>query len=174
MTRSCVVVDTNVPIVANGRGNGNQPSPACQLATIQCLEGILSGKMILLDFAGDIQAEYRRYLNPRGQPGVGDRFYQAVLNCQVESVMRIDLEKRPDGSFSQFPQDHDLQNFDPSDRKFAALARQQHAPVINATDSDWLDHRAALERNGIQVEFVCGCDSATWFQPKPCQQALPS
>jgi hypothetical protein len=37
--------------------------------------------------------------------------------------------------------------------------------VANATDSDWLEHRAALEANGVSLEFVCGCRPGSWFIP---------
>jgi hypothetical protein len=36
-------------------------------------------------------------------------------------------------------------------------------PVLNATDSDWLTYRVPLQRNGIDVEFVCGTDAAAWI-----------
>jgi hypothetical protein len=59
-------------------------------------------------------------------------------------------------------------NFDPSDRKFAALARREQVSVANATDSDWLDHRVTLNDNGIRVTFLCSCDRTTWFtEPVP-------
>lgn len=72
-------MDTNVPIIANGRpdpsNGGRAPSPACRLSAIDFLEETLERRRVLLDRAGEIQSEYHRYLSPRGQPGVGDRFY---------------------------------------------------------------------------------------------------
>ena len=64
--------------------------------------------------------------------------------------------------FVDFPDDPALAEFDLSDRKFAALARRSGAPVANATDGGWLQHRSALEANEISVEFVCGCDPLQW------------
>jgi hypothetical protein len=113
--------------------------------------------------AGAIQAEYRTYLNASGQPGVGDRFYQEVLNSAPTRIDRVDLPTRGDGEFSDLPQPLIDANFDRSDRKFAALAKREQAPVVNAIDSDWLDHRVLLENNGINVKFVCGCDKMSWF-----------
>jgi hypothetical protein len=121
-----------------------------------------SGK-VLLDFAGEIQAEYRTYLRPSGQPGVGDCFYQVVLNSAPRQIERIDLPKRDDGEFADLPQALIDANFDPSDRKFAALARRNQVPVANATDSDWLDHRVTLNKVGIEVAFLCGCNKRAWF-----------
>jgi hypothetical protein len=166
---SHVVVDTNVPIVANGRPDpsrgGQAPSFACRLAAIDFLEETLATRRVLLDIAGEIQAEYRRYLSPTGQPGVGDRFYLQILMSVPARVERLDLPRDTAGAYEHFPDDPALQRFDPSDRKFAAMARRAEAPVANATDTDWLYHYTALAANGITVRFVCGCDSPEWFAP---------
>lgn len=166
---SHIVVDTNVPIVANGRpdpsNGGRAPSVACRLAAIDFLEETLATRRVLLDIAGEIQAEYRRYLSPTGQPGVGDRFYQQILMSAPVRIERLELPRDTAGAYEHFPDDPALCGFDPSDRKFAAMARLAEAPVANATDTDWLHHNAALAANGITVRFVCGCDSPEWFSP---------
>jgi hypothetical protein len=75
------VVDTNVPIVANGSADPNDarpPSVACRIAAVTFLQELVKAGTVLLDLEGLIQEEYRRYLSPRGQPGVGDRFYQVI------------------------------------------------------------------------------------------------
>ncbi|MBK8908023.1 MAG: hypothetical protein IPM60_08965 [Rhodospirillales bacterium] len=161
------VVDTNVPIVANGDSgpdNTGSPSVNCRIAAVKFLQELLSSGKLLVDLAGDIQDEYRRHLRPSGQPGVGDRFYQALLNSAPERVERIDLPKRDDGEYVDLPQALIDAGFDRSDRKFAALARRENAPVVNATDSDWLNHRETLFETGIRVRFICGCDTSTWFE----------
>lgn len=161
-----VVVDTNVPIVANGRADSSRggaiPSPECRLAAIKFLEEALSSCKILLDLDGEIQKEYQRYLNPSGAPGVGDRFYLEMLNSLPRLVIRTDLP-RNGIDYIDFPGDPELNDFDPSDRKFAAMARRTGAHVVNATDSDWLHHRDILARHGIDVDFVCGCDQRSWY-----------
>ncbi len=162
-----VVVDTNVPIVANGRpdpsNGGREPSLDCREAAIDFLTEALQSHRILVDLAHEIETEYRTYLSPNGQPGVGDRFYQAVLMSLPTRVERVPLPRTAQGEYLDFPEDPELANFDPSDRKFASLARREQAPVINATDTDWLHARSALERNGITVEFVCGLNDEDWF-----------
>ncbi|MGP0089685.1 MAG: hypothetical protein ACLPKB_06970 [Xanthobacteraceae bacterium] len=164
------VVDTNVPIVANGGdrgadGGSRRPSVECRLRAIEFLERLLQGGRIVLDLGGEIEAEYRRYLHARGQPGVGDRFYQEVLNSAPKRVQRIQLDKSGE-DFDDFPSDPRLATFDRSDRKFVAASRKSGAPIANATDSDWLDHREALEANGVTVEYVCGCDRGQWFEAR--------
>ena len=155
------VVDTNVAIVANG--SNTNASPSCQLAALEGLRAVLQDGRIVVDAAGDMLAEYRRDLSPSGQPGVGDRFLYEVLVNYSEKVERIDLEKRPDGSFVDFPDDERLAAFDHDDRKFASASRKSGAPVMNATDTDWLDHYEALEENGIEIEFLCGVVREKWF-----------
>ena len=162
------VVDTNVPIVANGRADvangGGIPSAQCRRAAIDFLDGLLTRGRVLLDLSGEIQAEYARHLRPAGQPGVGDRFYQAVLHSAPQRVQRIELPKAPDGSYEDYPSDPALASFDPSDRKFVALSRRGTAPVVVATDSDWVKHKAALARNGVTIRFLCGRDPEEWFE----------
>jgi hypothetical protein len=166
---SLVVIDTNVPIVANGRpdssNGGRLPSIACRLAAIDFLEEALTKRRVVLDIAGEIQAEYRRHLSPTGQPGVGDRFYLEVLMSAPARDERIELPRDAAGAYEHFPDDPALCGFDPSDRKFAAIARCAKAPVVNATDTDWLYYNGPLAANGITVQFVCGCDSGEWFAP---------
>jgi hypothetical protein len=164
MTR--YVVDTNVPIVANGRPepqDNRPPSLDCRIAAVAFLQTILTSGTVIVDLAGAIQAEYRNLLNASGQPGVGDRFYQEVLHSSPQMIERVELPTRDDGEYADLPQGIIDANFDRGDRKFAALAKLVDAPVANAIDGDWLNHRAILEDNGIHVQFVCGCDPTKWF-----------
>jgi hypothetical protein len=154
------VVDTNVAVVANGRAA--HASVSCRLATLEFLDALVRRGRVVLDADGAIQQEYRRHLSPSGQPGVGDRFFQLILQSAPSRVERIELAKNELGEFVDFPEDPRLATFDSSDRKFAAAARKAAVPVANAVDSDWLDHLSALEANGIAVEFVCGADPSTW------------
>jgi hypothetical protein len=155
-----------VPIVANGSNGadtGPRPAPACRLAAVEFLQDVLAEGCVVLDLAGEIEAEYHRYLSPRGQPGVGDRFYLAVLNSAPGRIERVALPRNPDGQYEDFPTCHGLAQFDRDDRKFAALARRERISVANATDSDWLVHRATLEACDISIHFVCGVDRRAWL-----------
>ena len=160
------VVDTNVPIVANGRsedGEARPPSLACREATVLFLLRVVTSERVLLDQGGEIQAEYRAHLRPSGQPGVGDRFYQVVLQSSPDRVRRVDLPRGSDGEFENLPTSLRAIGFDPSDRKFAALAHQEAAPLANATDSDWINDAETVEQAGIRVHNLCGCDPQNWF-----------
>ena len=157
-------IDTNVPVVANGRDDGERPvAPECREATIRFLMDVLANReCVVVDEEREIEKEYRRYLNPRGQPGVGDRFYQRVLQ-DWSLCERVSLPKRDDGEYADLPQAVIDAKFDVGDRKFAALAKREQIPAVNAVDRDWLDKRKVLATNGIRVEFLCGCDAARWF-----------
>ena len=157
-------IDTNVPVVANGRNDdGKRPvAPECREAAVRFLMDVLANReRVVVDEEGEIVEEYRRYLNRRGQPGVGDLFYQGIL--QGTLCKRVSLPKRGDGEYTDLPQAVIDAGFDPNDRKFAALAKREGIPVVNAVDSDWLNERKVLATNGIRVEFLCGCDAARWF-----------
>lgn len=153
-----VVVDTNVAIVANGRDGAVRAE--CKLAAIMALQDIIEKKVVCLDSSGEIQTEYRTYLDPKGQPGVGDRFFQEVINSHPKRVKRVDLEKLETGEFRDVPNELIEVGFDPSDRKFVAVAKKAKALILNAVDSDWLDHKETLIRNGVKVKFVCGEEAA--------------
>jgi hypothetical protein len=159
------VVDTNVPVVANNQidQDGKQPSLSCRASAVEFLQKALSSGVILLDLAGEIQREYSRHLSPKGQPRVGDLFYKAVLNSHPEKILRHDLPLLEDGNYQHLPQSLVDANFDPSDRKFAALAVFGKGKIFNATDSDWIEHASKLREANIKVENLCGCNRQDWF-----------
>jgi hypothetical protein len=156
------VVDTNVLVVANARNTN--PSISCQLASIEFLKSILEGNhRFLLDLGGHIVSEYKTYCNPNGSPGIGDRFLLEILNSHPNKVQRLELDQIDD-QYVDFPVDERLQDFDPSDRKFVALAKQANATIANATDTDWLSVEVALRDYGVEIHFVCGTDCKHWFK----------
>lgn len=160
------MVDTNVPIVANGRStpdDARPPTITCRVAAVEFLQELANAGRLIVDLSGEMQAEYRRHLNPTGQPGVGDRFYQIILHSAPTLVERIDLHRRADGEYAALPQRLVEVGFDPSDRKFAAMARQESVPVYNSTDSDWVEAAADLAAEGIEVRHLCGNDMTRWF-----------
>lgn len=156
------IVDTNVPVAANGRAE--QVSIECVLACTQRLQQIAQQGRLILDNQWLILREYMRHLSPSGQPGVGDAFLKWVFN-NIANPARIEMvsitpanSDDPDGTdFQEFPDDPALANFDRSDRKFVVvcLVHPQHPPILNATDRDWWDFRHALSAHGVPVRFLC-------------------
>ena len=157
------VIDTNVPIVANGRlDNPDKPvSLGCRENAIKFLQHVREAGIVLLDREGAIRQEYRKSLRPSGQPGVGDRFYRGILDRR--NIEEIDLLVK-DGVYQDLPQEIVDARFDEDDRKFAALAKKAKVPVVNAVDKGWLDHIELLRKHGIRVCFVCGKDRENWFE----------
>ena len=164
MIRKDVVVDTNVPVVANGRDT-EQADEACQLASIKAIVEVQDRGRVVLDDQGDphevaggyrtILDEYKDNLCFRGEPGVGDGFFKYVYDRQyTENYVRrvpitgIDDDKR---GFRELPRN----NLDPSDRKFLAVAAVSKAPIINAVDRDWDEQQALLDRLSIEVKQLC-------------------
>lgn len=157
MVKSRFVVDTNVPIVANGEAeDGHAISNACRLAAVRFLQELLEKHVVLVDLQRFIVTEYRNKLSPSGQPGVGDLFYQRVLQEGPKVVGWIDLDPSLHEEGGSFPASLVAEGFDRSDRKFAALALKCSVPVVNATDSDWVIHGATLASEGVRVINLCG------------------
>ena len=158
-----VIVDTNVPLVANGKAD--QASEDCVETCIDELLNITEGNAkLVLDDLRRIIAEYRNKLNPGGFPGVGDAFLKWVeinwanpQQCDLVSITPIDgLET----NFQEFPTDPALVDFDPDDRKFiaVALAHPEKPPILQALDTAWWHYRDALHQNGVTVDFICEDD----------------
>jgi hypothetical protein len=150
------VVDTNVAMIANGRDI--HASDDCRILAIELLVNLVESGRVVIDDAGAILAEYGRRLHPRGQPGVGDRFYRYLLDNQGNSRrVRAVSTAQPRGEALRAAFERGaLSTFDHSDRVFALCAAVGRAPVATATDSDWVQHEAGLAACGVQVEYVCG------------------
>ena len=155
-----VVVDTNVPIVANGE---SCVSPDCQERCVVQLLRVTSGEFrIAVDDGGLVIDEYRRNLQA-GQPGVGHEFLRWLFNVYWDAEVCDQVAITPDGGlgggreFLEFPDSKDLADFDRSDRKFVAVAaaHPKHPPIWEAADAKWVGWAPALAAAGIEVEFLC-------------------
>lgn len=155
-----VVVDTNVVVVANGRSE--QASSDCVETCGERLEEIMRGEVKLaLDNRWIILREYMQNLRSNGAD-VGDRFLGWLLankdyRCDLVAITPIDGS---DNVFEEFPDDPALDNFDPDDRKFIAVAcaHPEKPSVLQAVDSQWWNFRDAFRRNDVTVEFICETD----------------
>lgn len=155
---SSVVIDTNVAVTANGK---HPPAgPGCVANCIQALRSARQ-QLVLLDDGNRILDEYRRHLAHRGQPGVGDAFFRWLWDNQSnpdhcrQIVITPAMDRETD--FEEYPADPALAGFDPSDRKFIAVALGSGVSheVLQATDSKWWPLREAFQRNGVSIRFLC-------------------
>lgn len=155
-----VIVDTNVALVASNRSECI--SKDCVATCAERLGQINNGEVkLVLDDQRRIINEYRGQLNPDGQPGIGDVFLKWVeMNwanpdrCDLVSITPIDGSEN---EFEEFPDDPELDDFDPDDRKFiaVAIAHSEKPPILQAVDSGWWDFRDVFRQNGVTVEFIC-------------------
>ena len=156
---SFFVVDTNVPVVANGRSE--QADPDCVITCIDALTEIRERGIVILDVTLLILQEYMGNLSMSGQPGPGDLFMKWLWSVQADErhckQVPITPSKTDPTSFDEFPQDVRLMAFDRSDRKFVAVALSSSSmpDVLNAVDSDWAEHFVALSEAGIKLKFLC-------------------
>ena len=147
------VVDTNVPIVANGCAP--QADGQCRSNCVGKLGFLMKHGTIAIDDKGAILKEYVNNFSRSGGRSVGDQFFIHVINKQYDetrvkriAVTPIDDERR---SFEELPEN----TFDRSDRKFLAVAVSAEAVVLNATDSDWGEQKKLMDALGVEVEQLC-------------------
>ena len=148
------VVDINVAIVANG-GVTTHADIQCQLSCVEKLESVVEENTVAIDCTGLVMEEYQRHLSFSGQPGMGDAFFKHVFDFQYRgvSVARVPVTRSDDQQrgFEELPRN----TFDPSDRKFLAVAVVARAVVLNATDSDWEEQKPLMDSLGVEVDQLC-------------------
>ncbi|MCW5776040.1 MAG: hypothetical protein KIS87_06350 [Phycisphaeraceae bacterium] len=155
-----VVVDTNVAVVASRLGTG-----ADDLCVNRCIARLFTIQQqggLLVDDRGLILSEYTKKLGHSGQPGVGHFFVKWAHDHQAipEKVRQVTITPRHgDGwrRFEEFPDQQGLSTFHKKDQKFVAvaIASGDTPPILNAVDSDWWNHSAALNSAGVIVECLC-------------------
>lgn len=160
MNHTYVIIDTNVPVVANG--NASQASLSCRKMCVERIKRVLNSKeTLVIDDKWLVIKEYKQQLSESGQPGIGDQFLKWVLRHHLQYIVRVPINPtQTDKQFDEFPDDKELAKFDLSDRKFVAIAiaHPQHPPILNATDSDWLFYHDVLAKYDVEVEFLCSDD----------------
>lgn len=160
---SKVIIDTNVIVVANRQNS--RVFEGCAQACVNFVVKAHKEHVVLIDSGDEIRGEYAKALKISRPMGLGALFLLHVINNQFNQrwVQRVDLDKGADGEFLDFPKVPELANFDKDDRKFASMAKKTGIAVSNAIDSDWADSLIALNANGINVDFLCGCEKIKWF-----------
>jgi hypothetical protein len=126
---------------------------------VEALQQIVKKGQVALDVKGEILTEYKKRLNPQGQPGVGDLFYRHLIDNQgsANRVRAHDIgHPRANALRQAFAAQGTLANFDGDDRVFALCAVAANATVLTATDSDWADHEAGLRACRVKLRFICG------------------
>ena len=173
------VIDTNVLLVANGQHP--DVSPGCVLTCVQHLQAMQAEGVTVIDDGHRILDEYLHKTQVNRPKGVGDLFLKWLLRqtANPERVEQVRLtETRADNgelTFAEFPDAALQPRFDPSDRKFAAVAHAhpEHPPIWEAADCKWLDWWPALKASGVTVEFLCPEDTCHFHATKFPGQPTP-
>ncbi len=155
------IVDNNVPIAANGDSDASEE---CVISAIDLLFEVQKG-MIVLDDSQQMYLEYKKYLDFNPMPQMpGKSFYLWVHENQFNPAKceQVTITPHPIRGFAEFPDDKELQKFDPPDRKFVAVFFKSvnSVAIYNATDSDWVQFGSAFERLGIRITNICPEDLA--------------
>ena len=143
-------------MVANGKSTAGA---RCMETCAKKLKEIVERGHVVIDDSHLLLREYRANLNTSGEPGVGDHFHRWLLTNQGNPTRctRVHITPTSDGSYKEFPRHPDLKSFDPSDRKFIAVAaaHPQSPCVLQAFDSKWWPVRHAFKACGINIAFLC-------------------
>lgn len=153
------VVDTNVCTTANAANP--EASSGCVAASGRALQAVMSRGHVFLDVGGEIVREYRRNLHAGGQGGPGNAFFKWVLTNEwtPQRVTRVQITSRngdPE-DFEELPVPSGGVSYDPSDRKFLAVAaaHAEHPPILQSFDSKWWGWQASLKEVRVTIHFLC-------------------
>lgn len=147
------VVDTNVLLVASAAepyspfDDTHVPVREQQLVfEWLCAFREDDGRRLVLDELFEIYKEYRHQLTDQD-------FGLQVVHAKMENLRQIAINFSEDGHAEVA---ESFSSFDPSDRKFLAVALVDPATIsiVNAADSDWLEVEALLEGAGVTVIHI--------------------
>jgi hypothetical protein len=146
------VIDTNIPLVVKYPDNHPETLVSgCE----ELLEEILTSETpVATDLDGEIVEEYFHQLDWSGGPTLGDAFAKWVHDRRFTWDERYRPDIGPLGLNSYTALQNDDEDFDPSDRKFIAVAKLADVAVHQATDTKWLNWGPALQRHGVEVIYV--------------------
>lgn len=158
------IMDTNVAKIADF-DDSPQASPECQQACVQFVEDIIryDKHRLLIDAKWLIMTEYRNVIKKKG--GIGEQLIRWVSKHMGDENLCMMLNITPqNGTFTEYPDDTRLIGFDPSDKKWIALARaymHHHPhhpapPIAQAGDIiKWRDFESVFGEYGIIILWMC-------------------
>lgn len=169
------VIDTNVILVANEMHP--DVSPECVMECVGRLNELRNSGVLVLDDMYLILSEYQNKTTPRKGKGVGDVFVKWALSMlgRPDKVHLVKITDNGLEQYAEFPAPDLEADFDPPDRKFAAVsnAHPNRAPIWQAADCKWIDWWPALHAKGVRVEFLCGDDVCRFYSKKFPQKPDP-
>lgn len=170
MTPLRCVVDTNVLVTAAG-GN-DAASAACEACSVLALRDLMAHGHVFIDDGGRIIEEYRHGIDLGGKSDAGEEFLEWVIanEFNIARVTRVPLTLKAGDQedFEELPSPPDGVHYDPSDRKFLAVAaaHDDKPPILQALDSKWWGWQDALAVAGVKIHFLCPTEVARKFREK--------
>lgn len=152
------VVDTNVLMTANGANTG--ASPDCAARSARALAAVMESGHVFIDSGRRILREYGANLDA-APPGPGKAFYKWLLTHEWRAPrvthVKITRTQSDEEDYVELPAPPEGVVYDPSDRKFLAVAaaHPERPPVLQSFDSKWWGWRDALAQAGVTIHFVC-------------------
>lgn len=162
------ILDTNVLMFANGN-KSEQASLECIRECAKLLLSIREGKngVVIIDTnqTRRVIREYLKNIDP-SENLAGSVFLLELLknpNLRIE-VPITPIDKIDPELYAEYPDDPRLAKFDPSDKKWIALARaymqsypdQPTPPIAQASDIKWREFESVFGEYGIIILWVCG------------------
>ena len=157
------IIDTNVPLTA--AGINENVTLLCKQHCVRVVNLVRNRAIcIVIDRDGEVLREYANKVHQKRSSllDLAGLFliYVRSNSGYKERVHQIHLRK-VNGEYADWPQDQTLTGFDPSDKKWVALAlafRQQtgqDAPVAYAIERGWDKYGEALNQHGVVLEHLC-------------------
>ena len=169
------VIDTNVLLVAGQQHK--DVAPGCVNNCVTRLLDLQASGSVVIDDGYRIIGEYQHKLDINRGKNMGAAFVKWLLQNQKNPhrVERVTINETSLHHFSEFPSQELEEEFDPSDRKFVAVANAHpnKPPIWQATDSKWLNWWPVLQAHGIHVEFLCPEDVVRFYREKFPDQDVP-
>ncbi|MBN2598127.1 MAG: hypothetical protein JXR82_15230 [Marinifilaceae bacterium] len=161
------IVDTNVPLVA--QGSAGHMSSNCVQNCADFLESLFNGHFrLVIDDGYHLITEYERQMQKSSQAHYGNRFLKWIYTYQANpnKVKTLMINQLDEYNFKEVPQNLIEIGFDNSDRKFVAVAvaNNYQAPIVQAADSKWIGWEDALKEEGISVCFLCKEELEIFYQ----------
>lgn len=154
-----LIIDTNVPLKAANLHPVDEIDHKCSKACLSFIKDLMESEdIIVLDKGREILKEYQKKIDTNVEDNVASLFLSWIFrNLLSEKVVQYQITKIGNNNYAEFPTSPKLQKFDPSDRKFVALAKAAHETpyIYNGSDTDWWVYKEVLEENGIHIVFLC-------------------
>jgi len=159
------IIDTNVPMTAGNRvADIPDDLLLCAKACIEFIQELIkkdSGVRVVLDSNHLVLNEYEKNIKSlRGEDNLATYFlhwiYEYLAKIQPDDF--FPLTELSENEYAEYPNHiSELKSFDPSDKKFIALAfvHKESPVIIEATDSKWWGIKDILKDEGIEVMFLC-------------------